>query len=51
MRVAVVGCLHGKLEFLYQELQEWEQRTGLKVDFILCSGDFQVIQRASELAL
>ena len=42
MNVAVVGCLHGKLEFLYEELGEWEKRTGKKVDFILCCGDFQV---------
>jgi lariat debranching enzyme len=42
MIVAVVGCLHGKLEFLYQELQTWEAVTGKKVDFIICSGDFQV---------
>lgn len=43
MIVAVVGCLHGKLEFLYEELQAWEKQTGKKVDFIICSGDFQVI--------
>jgi lariat debranching enzyme len=42
MIVAVVGCLHGKLEFLYKELQDWEQQNGKNVDFIVCSGDFQV---------
>lgn len=42
MNVAVVGCLHGKLEFLYEELAEWEHKTGKAVDFILCCGDFQV---------
>ena len=42
MNVAVVGCLHGKLEFLYEELADWEKRSGKKVDFILCCGDFQV---------
>ena len=42
MIVAIVGCLHGKLEFLYQELVQWEQSTGQKVDFIICTGDFEV---------
>jgi hypothetical protein len=42
MIVAVVGCLHGELEFLYEELGQWEKQTGKKVDFIVCSGDFQV---------
>ena len=42
MNVAVVGCLHGKLEFLYEELKEWEIKTNKKVDFIVCCGDFQV---------
>lgn len=40
MNVAVVGCLHGKLEFLYEELKQWEDANNSKVDFILCSGDF-----------
>jgi len=38
--VAVVGCLHGKLEFLYEELQKWEEDSGHKVDLIICCGDF-----------
>lgn len=42
MIVAVVGCLHGKLEFLYEELKVWETQNSQKVDFIICSGDFQV---------
>jgi lariat debranching enzyme len=40
MIVAVVGCLHGKLEFLYEELSKWESQNNKKVDFIVCSGDF-----------
>jgi lariat debranching enzyme len=44
MIVAVVGCLHGKLEFLYEELRAWELKTGQKVDFIVCSGDFQSLR-------
>ena len=40
MIVAVVGCLHGKLDFLYDELRQWELQNKSKVDLIICSGDF-----------
>jgi lariat debranching enzyme len=49
MIVAVVGCLHGQLEFLYKELGQWEKQTGKKVDFIICSGDFQSLRVKEDL--
>lgn len=49
MIVAVVGCLHGKLEFLYEELSAWEVKTGQKIDFIICSGDFQSLRNANDM--
>jgi lariat debranching enzyme len=42
MIVAVVGCLHGKLDFLYKELSKWSESSGKQVDLVLCCGDFQV---------
>ncbi|TNV78996.1 hypothetical protein FGO68_gene3847 [Halteria grandinella] len=49
MIVAVVGCLHGKLEFLYEELAAWELKTGQKVDFIICAGDFQSLRNGTDM--
>ncbi len=42
LRIAVMGCLHGSLKDIYEEIQQNEIETGKNVDFLICCGDFQV---------
>ena len=41
-QIAVEGCLHGELDAVYGLLLERERREGVKIDLLLCCGDFQV---------
>lgn len=40
IRVAVVGCSHGELDIIFNEIRQRENDS--KVDLLLCCGDFQV---------
>lgn len=39
--IAIEGCCHGELDRIYERLQAHEQKTGQKIDLLLCCGDFQ----------
>ena len=49
LNVAVSGCVHGNLDFLYNLIAENEIRTGQKCDLLLCTGDFQAIRDRIDL--
>ncbi|OAF67323.1 Lariat debranching enzyme [Intoshia linei] len=49
IQYAVVGCTHGELDVIYNEIQEYEQKENLKMDFLLCCGDFQAVRNPSDL--
>lgn len=38
---AVEGCCHGELDIIYERCRQHESMMGVKIDFILCCGDFQ----------
>jgi hypothetical protein len=42
MRIAVEGCMHGDLDTVYKSLQYAEMKHSIKIDLLLCCGDFQV---------
>jgi lariat debranching enzyme len=42
--VAVTGCVHGELDMMYERVDAAERHTGIKVDLILCTGDFQALR-------
>lgn len=42
VQIAVQGCCHGELDMVYQVLKMAEERTGIKIDLLICCGDFQV---------
>ena len=42
VRIAVVGCLHGHLKDLYDDIKFQDEKEGKKTDLVLCCGDFQV---------
>ena len=41
-QIAVEGCCHGELDKIYETVAELEKRDNIKVDLLLCCGDFQV---------
>ncbi|GBE60712.1 Ser Thr phosphatase family protein [Babesia ovata] len=47
--VAVEGCVHGQLDLIYSKIKEREIEDNIKVDLLLCCGDFQAIRNESDL--
>ncbi|KAF0990138.1 hypothetical protein HZS_2280 [Henneguya salminicola] len=47
--IAVVGCLHGDLDKMYNKIQEIENKDNIKVDLVLCCGDFQSVRNKADL--
>ncbi|XP_015788867.1 lariat debranching enzyme [Tetranychus urticae] len=48
MKVAVVGCIHGELDTIYQQLADLEAHNGYKIDLLLICGDFQSIRNEND---
>ena len=49
MKIAVEGCCHGELDKIYETLQHLEKTEGIKVDLLLCCGDFQAVRNKTDL--
>ena len=45
------GCLHGQLETVYRILTERERNEGIKIDLLLCCGDFQAVRNRADLEM
>lgn len=49
MKIAVEGCAHGELEKIYDTISELEQQQSIKVDLLICCGDFQSTRNLDDL--
>ena len=49
MRIAVEGCCHGELDKIYAALAHLEKVENVKVDLLICCGDFQAVRDARDL--
>lgn len=49
MKVAIFGCLHGKLNEMYQAVERHENQTGTKIELIIVCGDCQTIRHYDDL--
>ena len=47
--IAVEGCAHGDLDSIYAAIVEAERRNGVKVDLLVCCGDFQAVRNRNDL--
>jgi len=45
---AVVGCTHGELDLIYQDVKKLI-RDGTNIDIILCCGDFEAVRNENDL--
>ncbi|CAL9132735.1 unnamed protein product [Musa textilis] len=44
MKIAVEGCLHGEMDKVYDTIRHIEKVENIKIDLLICCGDFQVLQ-------
>ncbi|XP_017287283.1 lariat debranching enzyme [Kryptolebias marmoratus] len=49
MKIAVEGCCHGELDKIYETIAYLEKRDGVKVDLLLCCGDFQAVRNEGDM--
>ncbi|XP_016089210.1 lariat debranching enzyme-like [Sinocyclocheilus grahami] len=49
MKVAVEGCCHGELDQIYESISYLENKEGVKVDLLLCCGDFQAVRNEGDM--
>lgn len=50
MKIVVLGCLHGELEAVYENVAQFEQSNNCLVDLVLICGDFQSIRNVNDLS-
>lgn len=51
VKICIVGCLHGELDKMYEDVRKTELKYDFKTDIILCCGDFQSIRNESDLTV
>ncbi|TVU45299.1 hypothetical protein EJB05_04781, partial [Eragrostis curvula] len=49
VQIAVEGCMHGELDKVYDTLRRLEEAEGIKIDLLLCCGDFQSVRNETDL--
>ncbi|XP_031564553.1 lariat debranching enzyme-like [Actinia tenebrosa] len=49
MKIAVEGCAHGELDKIYESILFLQEKEGIKVDLLLCCGDFQAVRNGNDL--
>nr|XP_027204228.1 lariat debranching enzyme B-like [Dermatophagoides pteronyssinus] len=48
MKIAVVGCLHGELDIVYQQIESYEKNNNTSIDLVLICGDVQTIRNEND---
>ncbi|XP_061579207.1 lariat debranching enzyme [Cololabis saira] len=49
MKIAVEGCCHGELDKIYETIDYLEKKEGVKVELLLCCGDFQAVRNEGDM--
>ncbi|KAL3514314.1 hypothetical protein ACH5RR_027031 [Cinchona calisaya] len=49
MRIAVEGCMHGELDNVYATLLHMQEVENIKIDLLICCGDFQAVRNEKDL--
>lgn len=50
MIIAIEGCAHGELQQIYNTLVLIEKRDNIKIDLLICCGDFQATRNMDDLS-
>ncbi|KAL7060394.1 hypothetical protein AAHC03_09511 [Spirometra sp. Aus1] len=49
VRVCVVGCLHGELDKVYEDIANVDREQSTRTELVLCCGDFQSLRNPADL--
>jgi lariat debranching enzyme len=49
MKIAVEGCCHGELDKIYAAMKHLEEKEAIKIDLLICCGDFQAVRNLNDL--
>ncbi|KAJ3439641.1 lariat debranching enzyme [Anaeramoeba flamelloides] len=49
MKIAVVGCVHGKLDKVYSKIRYLSKKNNYHIDLVIICGDFQTARNRSDL--
>ncbi|XP_054470729.1 lariat debranching enzyme [Anoplopoma fimbria] len=49
MKIAVEGCCHGELDKIYETIAYLEKKEEVKVELLLCCGDFQAARNEGDM--
>lgn len=49
MRIAVEGCMHGELDNVYATLLHLQEVEKVRIDLLICCGDFQAVRNKMDL--
>ncbi|XP_014260993.1 lariat debranching enzyme A [Cimex lectularius] len=49
MKIAVEGCAHGEIDKIYETIAALEKKNDIKVDVLICCGDFQSTRNSDDL--
>lgn len=49
MKVAVIGCAHGELDYIYDAIRETERARNIHIELVVCAGDFQAVRNYADL--
>ncbi|XP_060519457.1 lariat debranching enzyme [Cylas formicarius] len=49
MKIIVEGCAHGDLDTIYNSIKEIEEKEDVKIDLLICCGDFQSSRNYEDL--
>ena len=49
VNIIVTGCIHGCMDKMYKEIQEYENQKKKKIDLVLCTGDFESMRNEEDL--
>nr|SVE79507.1 EOG090X06RW [Daphnia magna]SVE81333.1 EOG090X06RW [Daphnia magna]SVE83087.1 EOG090X06RW [Daphnia magna] len=49
MIIAIEGCAHGELDQIYRSVENLSRQRNVKVDLLICCGDFQAVRNESDL--
>lgn len=49
MKIAIEGCAHGELNKIYESIQLIEHQENIKVDLLICCGDFQSVRDKEDM--
>lgn len=49
MKIAIEGCAHGELDNIYDTIKCMEEENDIKIDLLICCGDFQSVRNEEDL--